>query len=101
MRRALEAALAGDVIVSRAVVTALISSSRLQPDTEEPLEHEERRWLRQLASGMTVARLANTAGYSERAMYRLLNGVYDRLGVTNRTEALMRANALGWIGTET
>jgi DNA-binding NarL/FixJ family response regulator len=101
MRRALEAALAGDAIVSRSVVRSLISSSRLHESSAPQILEEEVLWLRQLASGMTVARLATLAGYSERAMYRLLNSIYDRLGVTNRTEALMKANAYGWLGTET
>lgn len=101
MRRALEAVLAGDAIVSRSVVRSLVASSRLHASSAPPpLGEEEVRWLRQLASGVTVARLATMAGYSERAMYRLLNGIYDRMGVTNRTEALIKADAHGWLGTE-
>jgi DNA-binding CsgD family transcriptional regulator len=41
--------------------------------------------------------VANLAGYSERAMFRLLRGLYARIGVRNRTEALMRAKERGWL----
>jgi DNA-binding NarL/FixJ family response regulator len=101
LRRALDAVLAGEVVLSRSVVQALLSSSRSAESTASPriLDDAEVLWLRQLASGVTVARLAASAGYSERAMYRLLNRIYDRLGVTNRTEALIKANAYGWLGT--
>jgi DNA-binding CsgD family transcriptional regulator len=54
-------------------------------------------WLRQLAAGSTVAQLANQAGYSERAMFRLLQGLYQQLGARNRVEALLRAQQLGWL----
>jgi DNA-binding NarL/FixJ family response regulator len=103
LRRTLDAVLAGEAVLSRSVVQALISSSRTAERTAPPgvLEDAEVLWLRQLASGVTVARLAASAGYSERAMYRLLNRIYDRLGVTNRTEALLRANVYGWLGTGT
>ena len=49
------------------------------------------------AGGSTVAALANQAGYSERAMFRLLHGLYQRLGVRTRTEALIRAHERGWL----
>jgi DNA-binding CsgD family transcriptional regulator len=51
--------------------------------------------LQQLAGGITVAQLAHRAGYSERAMYRLLRGLYIKLDVKTRTEALMLARARG------
>jgi DNA-binding CsgD family transcriptional regulator len=50
-----------------------------------------------LATGMTVAQLAAKAGYSERAMFRLLRSLYVRMGAKNRTEALIRAYEHGWI----
>jgi DNA-binding NarL/FixJ family response regulator len=59
-------------------------------------EHEV-TWLRQLAGGTTVARLAEQAGYSERMMFRLLSDMYARLGVTGRTGALIYARDHGWL----
>jgi len=59
------------------------------------LTDNERVWLRALAESVTVASLARSCGYSEREMYRLLGELYRRLGVTTRTEALLRADRLG------
>ncbi len=55
------------------------------------LTTEQVDWLRALAAGATVYQLAGQVGYSEREMYRLLRALYDRLGVRNRTEALVWA----------
>ncbi len=52
-------------------------------------------WISALADGQTVSRLAESAGYSERAMHRHLKEVYGRLGARNRTEALVRTAQAG------
>ncbi|MEA2589098.1 MAG: hypothetical protein QOH66_2025, partial [Actinomycetota bacterium] len=39
--------------------------------------------------------LAEKVGYSERALYRLLHALYGRLGVSNRTEAILQASRRG------
>jgi len=98
LRRALEAVLAGDSMVPRSVIRSLLRSS--PPVGERTrIPEEQIEWLRSLASGSTIARLATKAGYSERAMYRLLNRLYSRMGVKNRTEALMKASERGWLIT--
>jgi DNA-binding NarL/FixJ family response regulator len=51
----------------------------------------EAEWLQIMANGATVAQLAQAVGYSERAMFRMLHDLYARMGVRNRTEALMKA----------
>lgn len=61
------------------------------------LSDAEIGWLRQLADGVTVGRLAQQVGYSERMMFRLLADVYTRLGAGNRTKAIMRARDEGWL----
>jgi DNA-binding NarL/FixJ family response regulator len=58
---------------------------------------EERRWLGAVARGSNVGRVAAEAGYSERMMFRLLRDLYGRMGVPNRTAALIRAREEGWI----
>ena len=57
----------------------------------------EIEWLQQLADGITVAQLADRTGYSERAMYRLLRGLYTELDVKTRTEALMLRACAGLV----
>ena len=61
---------------------------------------EEIGWLAELASGETVARIADETGYSERAMFRRLHEVYERLGVSGRTEAIVAAERLGLFAEE-
>jgi len=58
---------------------------------------QERDWLRQLAHGVSVAKVADQTGYSERMMFRLLRDLYARIGANNRTEALIRARDENWI----
>jgi DNA-binding NarL/FixJ family response regulator len=62
------------------------------------LTGQEIDWLRILGSGVTIGRLADTAGYSERNMKRHLANTYQKLGTTSRVEALIRAAQLGLIG---
>lgn len=62
------------------------------------VDTDEIGWLRQLANGMTVAELGRRVGYSEREMYRRLRRLYFRLGVSDRTSALLKAVRLGWLG---
>jgi DNA-binding NarL/FixJ family response regulator len=64
------------------------------------LTPREVAWLRALADGATVGSLARAAGYSQREMYRLLAGLYARLGTTGRTEALLRADRAGLLSSE-
>jgi DNA-binding NarL/FixJ family response regulator len=99
VRAAFEAAVNGHTLLPIGVLRALASSAAAGPiatDAQMPAPRET-EWLRQLAEGRSVARLANAAGYSERMMFRLLRELYDRLGVRSRTEALMRARERGWI----
>ena len=98
MRTIFEAAVAGKSVLPVEVVRALSASHTLETEADESVPSpQEIGWLRELASGTTVAQLANRAGYSERAMYRLLRDLYLRIGARNRTEALMRAQARGWL----
>lgn len=64
------------------------------------IDEDEVDWLVALASGTTVARLADDTGYSERALFRKLHDVYDRLGVTSRAEAIVAAERLGLLDEE-
>ena len=70
-------------------------TTRPAPETVPELAPRERAWLRALSDRATVAGLGPAYGYSEREMYRLLAGVYARLGTANRTQALLRAQEWG------
>lgn len=86
------AAAGGQTLLPRQVARSLCRS---QVGPVPQLLGRERDWLRHLADCGTVAGLARSVGYSEREMYRLLGGVYARLGASNRTEALLLAERWG------
>jgi DNA-binding NarL/FixJ family response regulator len=97
VRKVLKAAVDGRSMLPVEVVRALATSQWQQEDDQNVPSPQELDWLRELASGTTVARLADHAGYSERAMFRHLREIYVRIGARNRTEALMRAHERGWL----
>lgn len=91
--RTVQAALEGQVVMPLAVSRDLITATHALGPTH--FSERQEAWIRDLAAGMTVAQVAHTAGYSERAMYRLLKELYSLLGVSSRLEAIMRAKELG------
>jgi DNA-binding NarL/FixJ family response regulator len=95
IRLALEAAVEGRSLLPTDVVENLLEPVEPSRDRREGPSERELEWLRALASGLTVSQLASRTGYSERAMFRLLRQLYARLGVGNRTEALIRAQEQG------
>ncbi|MGX6604070.1 DNA-binding response regulator [Micromonosporaceae bacterium Da 78-11] len=92
LRRTIEATLDGQAVLPAGVAAALASGEEHSLPAAERLE-----WLRQLAEGATVAQLAQRAGYSERAMFRLLQALYQEIGVRTRLEAIMQARDRGWL----
>lgn len=90
----LTAALAGVTVLPTAVAQAIAVSGAPLYDPEWVVA-EEVEWLKLLARGMTVQQVAERAGYSERALYRLLHGLYGRMRVANRTEAILQASRWG------
>lgn len=88
------AALWGRVLMPANVARRLMPTGPRSgaPDWVTP---DETTWMRQLASGMKINEAAEANGYSERAMYRLLNGLYTRMGVSSRSEAVVQAERWG------
>jgi DNA-binding NarL/FixJ family response regulator len=88
------AALEGMTLVPTSVAKAFAVSA---PPVCDPdwITEEEIQWLRLLAQGATVYQVAETVNYSERALYRLLHGLYGRMRVSNRTEAILQASRWG------
>jgi len=98
---AVQAALHGMCLVPLRLVHALateavVLSLEAEGDgSSAEFSDEELGWLRELAAGKTVVELARTVAYSEREMFRLLHGLYVRLGATSRTEAVVKASQAG------
>jgi DNA-binding NarL/FixJ family response regulator len=99
VREVFEAAVHGKSVVPTEVLRALAQKTSPNGGTADfgVLSSAERDWLRQLAHGGSVAKLAARVGYSERMMFRLLRDLYTKLGVGNRTEALIKARDQGWL----
>ncbi len=102
-RDALERVACGCLAPLRRAVQAVRSTAR-DADAPAPVavlpqpsgvEAQEVQWLRRLASGTTVATLAEALGRSLPEMYRALSTTYAKLGATNRTEAVLYAARCG------
>lgn len=74
---------------------------RLSPSQTRPcLSSGEVATLRALANGDSVAALAERLSYSQREMHRRLRKLYDRIGASNRTHAIVLATRWGVVGVE-
>jgi DNA-binding NarL/FixJ family response regulator len=92
----LNAAVRGVSMLPAEAVRAL-AAPKAAHDQVNPLTPREIEWLKALSQGKTVAQLAESVGYSERAMYRLLRTMYRRMNAANRTEAVLIASRAGWL----
>ncbi|MFY1652154.1 DNA-binding response regulator [Solwaraspora sp. WMMB762] len=96
LQRAVAATLDGEVVMPADVADLLVAGMDDRPPRRPAPSPNQVAWLRQLSGGRTVARLASDAGYSERAMYRLLQALYHQIGVRTRLEAIVLAHEEGW-----
>lgn len=101
LRRTVEATFDGQAVLPAGVLTALATGAHRADVGPQTLSPQQLSWLRQLAEGMTVAELADRAGYSERAMFRLLQALYREMGVSTRIQAIVRAQERGWLAAVT
>jgi len=90
----LRAAVRSEAVLPVEVVGALVAGGSGGSLASEVLD-EEAVWLQELACGVDVDELAWRHGFSRRTMYRRLGALYRRMGVSRRTEALVRATQLG------
>ncbi|WP_051407298.1 LuxR C-terminal-related transcriptional regulator [Nocardia sp. CNY236] len=68
------------------------------PTPDDTLGAREVTWLNRLVAGSSVLELAESEALSERAMYRRLSAIYQRLGVDSRSEAIAVASRAGLLG---
>jgi two-component system, NarL family, response regulator DesR len=88
------AAIAGQTLLPTPIVRSLAESSVERPE-RGTLREDEIRWLRAIARGTSVVRLARNEGYSQREIFRRLSDLYARMGVRNRHEAIALASRWG------
>ncbi|MGH9380716.1 MAG: hypothetical protein ACRD2Z_08905 [Thermoanaerobaculia bacterium] len=94
---AIRAAVRGMVIMSAEVVRRVLASASVRP-IPEWLSDPEVALLARLACGATIETLTREFGYSERAMYRRLKQLCQRLGVSGRVDAIGLAAQWGLTG---
>jgi DNA-binding NarL/FixJ family response regulator len=92
---ALESALLNRAPVPVDVLRAMAARVPATPEAAAWIDAGDAARLRALAAGVTVAQMADDAGYSEREMFRMLQDLYVRIGVRNRTEAIIWATRHG------
>jgi DNA-binding NarL/FixJ family response regulator len=92
MRASLDGICALPQAIARQMADALPAESGTR------LTGQELTWFRRLASGSTVEQIADDVGFSERSLYRRMSGVYRKIGVKSRTEAMVRLARLGLLG---
>lgn len=68
--------------------------------TPEPLSEREREVLILAGRGYTNKAIGVQLGISDRTVQSHLARIFDKLSVTSRTAAVMRAVALGWLPSE-
>ena len=92
LRRAIKAAAAGKVQLAPEAAAKLMHEVRI-PETPEALTERETEVLKLLAQGQPNKQIARTLGISERTVKAHLTRIYEQLGVTDRTQAALWAQA--------
>ena len=87
-----------DPAVTRKLMESLAEPRAAAPESVvEPLTDRELEVLRLAAKGHTNKAIGAELSISDRTVQGHLAKIYDKLNATSRTEAVMRAVALGWI----
>ena len=95
LRLVISSAVQDRVSTPRHLIRAMAHRIPASSHTADLITSPEGEWLRALAEGATVAALAEQIGYSERETFRILGDLYTRIGVSNRTEAIIWATRHG------
>lgn len=98
LARAIVAAAHGDTVLSQPVERALMT--RLRGEDAPSLSAQEVAVLERVAQGLTNAQIASGQHLSESTVKTYLARAFSKLGVSDRTSAVVRAQALGLITTQ-
>jgi NarL family two-component system response regulator LiaR len=96
---AIEAVHRGDYLIDPVIATRVLSELHLvapQPPRVEPLTGSEMAVLRLVARGVENEEIAHTLNYSVYTVANRLRTIYEKLHVTNRTQAALYALRQGW-----
>lgn len=77
--------------------SALLFESENEPPSRGPLTERESEILGLLSKGLANKQIANALGISEHTVKFHVSSIYQKLNVTNRTEAMREGLRGGWI----
>ena len=77
--------------------SALLFESENEPPSRGPLTERESEILGLLSKGLANKQIANSLGISEHTVKFHVSSIYQKLNVTNRTEAMREGLRGGWI----
>ena len=95
---AIHAVAAGEVVLDRAVARKLLS--RTSGDNGQVLSDREISVLRLAATGLRNKEIAGQLAVSTRTVEAQFTSIFNKLGVSTRTEAIMNAASRGWLSLE-
>jgi len=95
---AIHAVAAGEVVLDRAVARKLLS--RTSGDNGQGLSDREISVLRLAATGLRNKEIAGQLAVSTRTVEAQFTSIFNKLGVSTRTEAIMNAASRGWLSLE-
>lgn len=89
----------GKSAINQAIAQKIIAYVTHQKDEEpaEALTDREMEVLLAMAKGLTNKAIATQLGISDRTVQGHIAHIFNKMGSSNRTEAVMKAISLGWI----
>ena len=89
----------GKSAIQQAIAQKVIAfiTQRKEEAPVETLSDREMEVVVSLAKGLTNKAIATQLGISDRTVQGHIAHIFNKMGVSNRTEAVMRALSLGWI----
>lgn len=93
---ALHAVARGELVLHPAVARKVLSRDR-SSTSRQPLSERELEVLKLAAAGMRNREIGGTLGVSTRTVEGHLTAVFNKLGVSSRTEAIVQAASRGWL----
>lgn len=90
----------GNIVLGQGVAERIVQGLQMMNETD-PLSEEERDVLRCIAAGdEDNAQIAGKLGWDQGETTRVVMQTLDKLGVSNRTEAALKALRAGWISVD-
>lgn len=90
----------GEVVLHPAVARRLLMRSRAHGQSSDLLTDRELQVLRHAARGARNKEIAHLLSVSTRTVEAHLTSVFNKLGVTSRTEAILQAASRGWLALD-